>query len=111
MMSMMGGHEDSEQGPRGIGRARAALAAAGAAVLGIAPHVLHHAGPLAGAAILGGVSGRLLFAALGFAATAPMLRRIHRRTGSWRLPGALLALMAVAFTASSLLVAPALTHH
>ena len=40
----------------------------GAAVLGAAPHVLHHAGPLAGAALLAGVSGKLLFGALALMA-------------------------------------------
>jgi hypothetical protein len=35
------------------GRARVLLSAAVAAVLGAAPHVLHHAGPLAGAGCAG----------------------------------------------------------
>ena len=38
--------------PHALGRARATLAAVGAVVLGAAPHVLHHGGPLAGAALL-----------------------------------------------------------
>ena len=49
----------------GLERVRATFAAVGAAVLGAAPHVLHHAGPLAGAALLAGVGGKLLFGALG----------------------------------------------
>jgi hypothetical protein len=32
-------------------------------VTGLAPHVLHHVGPLAGAALLAGAGGKLLFAA------------------------------------------------
>ena len=95
--------------PGGLGRLRAALATAGAAVLGAAPHVLHHAGPLAGAALLAGAGGTLLFGALGFLAAVPMLRRLRRRTGSWRVPGALLAVMAAMFTFSSLVIGPALT--
>jgi hypothetical protein len=59
----------------------------GAAVLGAAPHVLHHVGPLAGAALLAGATGKLLFGALGFLLAVPMLRRLRRRTGSWRVPG------------------------
>ena len=95
--------------PRVLARARAALTATAAAVLGMAPHVLHHAGPLAGAALLAGATGRLLFGALGFALAIPMLRRLRRRTGSWRVPAGALALMAVVFTFSSFVIGPALT--
>ena len=96
--------------PRGVAdRLRAAVAAVAAAVLGAAPHVLHHVGPLAGAAVLAGATGKLLFGALGFVLAVPMLRRLRRRTGSWRVPGGALALMAVVFTFSSFVVGPALT--
>ena len=90
-------------------RVRAAVAGVGAAVVGAAPHVLHHVGPLAGAALLAGATGRLLFGALGFLLAIPMLRRLRRRTGSWRVPGGALALMAVVFAFSSFVVGPALT--
>ena len=94
--------------PRPLTRARAALAGVGAAVLGAAPHVLHHVGPFAGAALLAGATGKVLFGALGFVLTVPMLRRLRRRTGSWRVPGGALALMAVIFAASSFVLGPAL---
>jgi hypothetical protein len=90
-------------------RLRAAIAGVGAAVLGAAPHVLHHVGPLAGAALLAGATGQLLFGAAGFLLAVPMLRRLHRRRGSWAVPGGMLALMAVAFTISSVVIGPALT--
>jgi peptidoglycan/LPS O-acetylase OafA/YrhL len=90
-------------------RVRAAVAGVGAAVLGAAPHVLHHVGPLAGAALLAGATGRVLFGALGFLLAIPMLRRLRRRTGSWRVPGGALALMALVFAFSSFVVGPALT--
>ena len=77
-------------------------------MLGAAPHVLHHVGPLAGAALLAGATGKLLFGALGFLLTVPMLRRLRRRTGSWRVPGGTFALMAVVFTFSSFVIGPAL---
>jgi hypothetical protein len=95
--------------PHGPARVRAALAAGGAAVLGTAPHVLHHVGPLAGAALLAGAAGKVLFGALGFLLAVPMLRRLRRRTGSWRVPGSVLALMAIAFTFSTFVIGPALT--
>ena len=77
--------------PHGIGRARAALGAVGAAVVGAAPHVLHHVGPLAGVALLAGAGRNLLFGAIGFATAVPLLRGSRRRTGSWRVPAALLS--------------------
>jgi hypothetical protein len=92
-----------------LGRLRAMAAGVGAAVLGAAPHVLHHVGPLAGAAVLAGATGKLLFGALGFVLAVPMLRRLHRRHGSWAAPGGVLALMAVVFTFSALVVGPAVT--
>lgn len=95
--------------PRGLARVSAAGAGLGAAVLGAAPHVLHHVGPLAGAALLAGGTGKLLFGALGFLLAVPMLRRLGRRTGSWRIPAGALALMAVAFAFSSFVIGPALT--
>ena len=94
---------------RGFRRVRAAAAAVFAGWLGAAPHVLHHAGPLAGAAVLAGATGTLLFGLLGFVLAVPMLRRLRRRTGSWRVPGGALALMAAVFVFSSLVIGPALT--
>ena len=96
-------------GSRHPARLRAAIATAGAAVLGAAPHVLHHAGPLAGAAIVAGATGTVLFGALGLLLAIPMLRRIRSRTGSWRVPSLLLASMAAVFAFSSLVIGPALT--
>jgi hypothetical protein len=84
-------------------RVRVVLSAVAAAVLGAAPHVLHHAGPLAGAALLGGATGSLAFGALGVVAAIPILRRVRRRTGSSRLPVALLAAFAFVFAASTAL--------
>jgi hypothetical protein len=84
-----------------LGRLRVLLSGAVAALLGAAPHVLHHAGPLAGAALLGGVMGSLLFGALGLVAAIPFLLRIRRRTGGWRIPVALLVAFAVVFAVST----------
>ena len=94
---------------RRVPRMRAAAASIVAAVLGAAPHVLHHVGPLAGAAVLAGASGKLLFGALGFLLAVPMLRGLRRRHGSWTVPGGVLALMAIVFTFSTFVVGPAFT--
>jgi len=87
-------------------RVRQALAAGWGAVIGVAPHVLHHVGPLAGAAILAGTGGRLLFFAIGLIAAAPMLWRLKRRFHSWAAPAIAAALFAVAFLVSSVVIGP-----
>jgi hypothetical protein len=88
----------------------AAVASSGlAAVLGILPHVLRHAGRLAGAALLAGTAGSLLFGALGLIAAIPFLLRIHRRCGNWRRPAALLVLFVAVFSVSTFVVGPAIT--
>ena len=84
-----------------------ALSGLWAVVLGALPHVLHHVGPLAGAALFAGATGSLLFGALGFVAAIPFLRKLRKRTGSWRVPAAVLAGMVIAFTASTLIVGQA----
>ena len=86
-----------------------AVSSALAVVLGLAPHVLHHAGPLAGAALFAGLGGSLLFGALGFALAIPFLLRLRRRFGSWRVPAAALTLFAAAFSISTFVVGPAIT--
>jgi hypothetical protein len=90
-------------------RAAALRSTAVAAVLGLAPHVLHHAGLLAGAALFAGTAGALLFGAIGFLAAIPFLLRVRRRCGNWRLPGALLASFAVAFSISTFVIGPAMS--
>ena len=90
-------------------RAAAIVSSTVAAVLGVAPHVLHHAGPLAGAALLAGTAGTLLFGAIGLVAAIPFLMRVHRRCGNWRVPGALLATFAVVFSISAFVIGPAIS--
>ena len=90
-------------------RVRTGLLAIWAAVTGAAPHVLHHVGPLAGTAIAAGAGGRILFGAVGFAATIPMLRRLRRRTDSWRAPMLALAAFVAIFTFSTLVIGPAVS--
>lgn len=94
--------------PSVVTRVRTAVLGLWAAITGAAPHVLHHVGPLAGTALVAGVGGRVLFGVAGFVATIPMLRRLRRRTGSWRVPGLALAGFAAIFTVSTLFVGPAI---
>jgi hypothetical protein len=85
------------------------VVAAWAVVSGVAPHVLHHIGPLAGAALLAGVGGKAIFFALGLLLSVPMLRRLYRRFGTLVAPGLAVVAFAALFTFSSLVVAPWLT--
>lgn len=89
-------------------RALAALTGVVGAVAGIAPHVLHHVGPILGAAILTGTAGSVLFGVIGFALTIPMLLRLKRRFRSWLAPGVAFALFAAMFTISTLWIGPAI---
>ena len=89
-------------------RVGGAVVTAWAVVTGIAPHVLHHVGPLAGAALLAGVGGKALFFALGLLLSLPMLRRLYRRFGTLVAPALAVAAFAAVFTFSSLVVAPRL---
>lgn len=82
--------------------------AAWGAFTGVLPHVLHHVGPLAGAALLAGAGGALLFGAIGFVAAIPFLLRLRRRFGSWKAPAAALAVFAAMFSLSTLVIGPAI---
>lgn len=106
---MAAAHRPTLHAGSGIGSLRAVLGGFGAAVLGAAPHLLHHAGSIAGAALVAGSTGKVLFAAVGFIAAIPLLSRLHQRTGSWRVPVGALALLAPVFAFSSLIIGPALT--
>lgn len=97
------------RGARVLSRAQALLSSTVAAVLGLLPHVLHHAGPLAGAALFAGTGGSLLFGAIGLVAAIPFLLRVHRRCGNWRVPAALLATFAAVFAVSTFVIGPAIS--
>ena len=79
------------------------------AITGVAPHVLHHVGPLAGAAILAGAGGRVVFALIAMAASIPLLLRIYRRYGTLWAPTIAVAVMAVMFSVSSFILGPAIS--
>lgn len=82
------------------------FSAAWAVITGLLPHVLHHAGPLAGAALLAGVGGSLLFGVIGLVVAIPFLRRMGRRFGTWRAPAIALVLFASVFSISTFVVGP-----
>lgn len=90
-------------------RFRDALSGVLGGILGLAPHVLHHVGLLAGTALVAGSGGTALFGALGLVASLPLLRRLHRRFGTWRAPAVGLALFTAMFALSAYLIGPAIS--
>lgn len=92
--------------PSFVGRIWGGTLALWGGFIGLVPHVLHHVGPLAGAALLAGAPGRVLFAAIGFVAAIPFLRRLHRRFRTWRAPAIALAVFAAMFSFSSFVIGP-----
>lgn len=91
------------------GRVWGAVLAAWGGFVGLLPHALHHVGPLAGAALLAGATGRGLFAAIGFVAAIPFLRRLYRRFRTWKAPALALGVFVVAFSLSSFVIGPAIS--
>lgn len=75
-------------------------------IAGLAPHVLHHIGPLVGSALVAGSGGTVLFGVLGFVASVPMLISLRRKFANWWAPGIALALFVVMFFVSSYVVGP-----
>ena len=86
-----------------------AVTAVIATVMGLAPHVLHHIGLFAGAAFVVGVGGNLLFGAIGLLLSIPLLRRLHRRFGTWKAPALAVAVFAVMFSISAFVIGPAIS--
>lgn len=85
------------------------LTAALGAVLGLAPHVLHHVGLIAGTAFVAGAGGNALFYALGLVLSLPMLRRLHRHFGTWTAPALAIVLFTALFALSAFVIGPAVT--
>lgn len=83
-----------------------ALGGIWAGIMGVLPHVLHHVGPLAGAALLVGATGKILFATLTFLLTIPLLVRVHRRCSTWRIPAAMLGVFIAVWSISTFVIGP-----
>ena len=75
---------------------------------GLLPHLLHHVGLLAGAAVLAGATGTVLFGLLGLVAMLPLLLRLRRRFAGWWAPAVALGVFAAMFVISAAVLGPAL---
>ena len=79
------------------------------AVLGMAPHVLHHIGLLAGAALVTGASGNAVLFVVGLALSVPMLRRLYRHFRSWWAPALAVVAFTLLFSLSAFVIGPAIS--
>lgn len=86
-----------------------AVSAAFGALMGLVPHLLHHVGIIAGAALVTGVGGNLLFGVLGLLLSVPLLRRLYRRFHTWKAPAIALAIFALMYALSALVIGPAIS--
>lgn len=91
-----------------LARMRSGILAAWGAFIGLAPHLLHHVGLLAGAALIAGATGRFLFTGIGFVAAIPFLRQLYRRFATWRAPAIAFAVFVPTFSLSSFVIGPAI---
>ncbi len=87
----------------------ASVRAATGALLGLVPHVMHHIGILAGAALLTGVFGNSLLYAIGLLLSIPLLNRLRKRFGTWKAPAIGVAVFTAMFLLSALVVGPAIS--
>ena len=78
------------------------------ALLGLVPHVMHHIGILAGAALLTGVFGNTVLYVLGLLLSIPLLNRIRRRFGTWKAPAIGVGVFTAMFLLSALVIGPAI---
>lgn len=86
----------------------AAVRAAIGALLGLAPHVLHHIGLLAGAALLTGAVGNSILYAAGILLSIPLLNRLRHRFGTWLAPLVGVTAFTVLFGLSAFVIGPLL---
>ena len=86
-----------------------AITAGIATLAGLAPHVLHHIGLFAGAFLVTGAAGNLLFGALGLVLSIPLLRRLYRRFGTWKAPAVAVTVFSVMFSISAFVIGPAIS--
>lgn len=93
---------------RRLPTAWAACAATVGALIGLTPHILHHAGILAAAALLTGAGGTSVLYATGLLLNVPLLRQLRTRTGTWKAPILAVAAFTVLFGLSAFVLGPLL---
>lgn len=87
-----------------IARAWRTISAVVGALMGLVPHLLHHAGLIFGAALVTGAAGNVLFGALGLLFSIPLLQRLYTKFDTWKAP-------ALAFTVLVAMFLPVSIRH
>lgn len=78
-------------------------------IMGLVPHVMHHIGLLAGAALITGAGGNALFFGIGLLFSVPLLRRLYRRFATWKAPAIAIIVFAALFSLSAFVIGPAIS--
>jgi hypothetical protein len=89
-----------------VARAWRIVSAVIGTLMGLLPHVLHHAGLIFGAVLVTGTGGNLLFGALGLLFSMPLLRRLYIRFNTWRAPAVALTILVAMFSLSAFVIGP-----
>lgn len=95
--------------PRAIKTLWSAVSAGFGVLLGLVPHVVHHIGLFAGAFLIAGAAGNVLFGVVGLLLSVPLLRRLYRRFDTWKAPAVAVAVFVAGFSLSAFVLGPALT--
>lgn len=78
------------------------------AALGVLPHLMHHIGFLAGAAVLTGALGNGVLYVVGLLMSIPMLRRLRARFRTRWAPAIGVAVFTALFSLSAFVIGPAI---
>lgn len=101
-----------DQDPMPRGRLKAIWESASAAIgvaMGLVPHVLHHIGLIAGAALVTGAAGNAVFFAVGLVFSIPLLRRLYKKFHTPWAPAIAVVIFAAMFSLSAFVIGPAIT--
>jgi hypothetical protein len=103
------GPETAAAAPRALRSLWSAISVGFGVLLGLVPQVLHHIGIFAGAFLVAGAVGNMLFGLLGLLLSLPLLRRLYQRFGSWKAPAVGIGVFIAGFSLSAFVLGPALT--
>lgn len=103
-----GSPEQSATPDSWLGRGWAVTRSVIGGLLGLLPHILHHVGFLAGAALLTGAVGNGILYVVGLLFSIPMLRRLKGRFGTWIAPTIGILVFTALFALSAFVIGPAI---
>lgn len=87
----------------------ATIRAGTGAALGVLPHVMHHVGLIAGAAILTGAIGNSILYVVGLLLSIPLLKRLRSRFQTAWAPAIGIGVFTALFSLSAFVIGPAIS--